>query len=116
MRERSAVTRPVDDQVAGVGFAALVLGVAGYVMVRWFWVVELDKQDLVLISGTGRRQRLRYDELLVIEVGGSVGNTRSGLMTVQTARGRSTGVRVTGEGQLLAELAERAPLASMRGG
>jgi hypothetical protein len=103
------------SRIGGVVFAVLVLGLAGYLMVRWFWAVELDEQGVVLIFGTGRRERLRYEELRVIQVGGEVGSARMGLMTVETADRRRTGVRVTGEGELLPELAERASLASFRG-
>jgi hypothetical protein len=83
-------------------------------MVRWFWAVEVDEGGVALIFGTGRRERLRYEELRVIQVGSEVGSARRGLMTVETADRRRTGVRVTGEDELLAELAERAPLASFR--
>jgi hypothetical protein len=105
---------PPSSRIAVAIFAGFFLGPAGYQMVRWFWAVEVDEGGVALIFGTGRRERLRYEELRVIQVGSEVGSARRGLMTVETADRRRTGVRVTGEDELLAELAERAPLASFR--
>ena len=61
------------------------------------------------------RRLYSYDALEVIDLGGPVGSVRSGLMSVHTAKTRRVGLRVTGEAVLLAALAERAPMASLRG-
>ena len=64
---------PPSSRLVAIALAALVLAVAGYLTFCWFWAVELDEDDLVLVSGTGRRQRVRYEELQAVELGGSAG-------------------------------------------